>query len=35
METSEQAEIRRDYKYKDTYGSGIETLPPEVLQGKK
>jgi hypothetical protein len=31
--TAEQANIRRSYGYADTYGSGIETLPSQVVRG--
>jgi len=33
--TSEQMGIRRDYKYADPYGSGIETLSTETIQGEE
>jgi hypothetical protein len=28
-------DVRRDHEYKDEYGSGLETLSPETIQGKK
>jgi len=33
--TSEQMGIRRDYKYADPYGSGIETLSTKTIQGEE
>lgn len=35
FESPQQKQIRRDYKYQDPYGSGIETLPPGVIKGEE
>lgn len=35
LETPEQKQIRRDHEYQNPYGSGIETLSPDVIKGKK
>jgi hypothetical protein len=34
LETPAKAQIRRDYDYSSPYGTGIETLPPEVIKGE-
>ena len=34
LETPAKMQIRRDYDYASPYGTGIETLPPEVIKGE-
>ena len=34
-ETSQQIGIRKDYKYANPYGGGLETLPLDVIRGEK
>ncbi|NQT95788.1 MAG: hypothetical protein HQ572_05000 [Candidatus Omnitrophica bacterium] len=35
IETSTQTQIRKDHKYADPYGGGLETLPPDIIQGNE
>jgi len=32
--TSTQSQVRKNYEYADPYGKGLETLSPDVIQGK-